>query len=94
MTPLAVPHLEPDRLFLEVTKEITGEPVRLIRDDGGSDARFIAACGIPVLMSRPLVGNLHGKDEWIDIDSMLTFYRIYQAYVRRTLGYREAAGEA
>ena len=78
--------LEPDALFLEVTKEIAGEPARLIRDDGGSDARFIAACGIPVLMSRPLVGNLHAKDEWIDIQSMLTVYRIYEAYVWRKLG--------
>lgn len=78
--------LDPDPLFVEVTTEIAGEPARLIRDDGGSDARFISACGIPVMMSRPLVGNLHGKDEWIDIESMIVFYRIYETYVKRKLG--------
>lgn len=77
--------LEPDRRFLDAIQEVTGEPARLIRDDGGSDARFISACGIPVMMSRPLVGNLHGKDEWIDIDSMLTFYRIYEKYLEGAL---------
>lgn len=78
--------LAPDELYLDVTREITGERARPIRDDGGSDARFIAACGIPVIMSRPVVGNLHARDEWIDIDSMVTFYRIYETYLVRKLG--------
>lgn len=78
--------LAPDPLYLEVTEEVTGKAARTIRDDGGSDARFIAACGIPVIMSRPLVGNLHSRDEWIDIESMVTFYRIYEAYLTRKLG--------
>jgi len=77
--------LAADDLYLKVTEEITGETARTIRDDGGSDARFIAACGIPVIMSRPRVGNLHARDEWIDIDSMVTFYRIYEEYVVRKL---------
>ncbi len=76
-------HLAPDPMYLKATEEVTGEAARLVRDDGGSDARFITGCGIPVMMSRPLVGNLHGKDEWIDIESMLTFYRIYESYLRR-----------
>lgn len=77
--------LEPDPLYLEVTAQVTGTPARLIRDDGGSDARFVSACGIPVMMSRPLVGNLHAKNEWIDIDSMLAFYEIYQTYLGKRL---------
>ncbi len=77
--------LAPDALFLEVAEEVLGRPVKLIRDDGGSDARFVAAHGIPVIMSRPLVGNLHARDEWIDIDSMLRFYRIYEEYLARKL---------
>lgn len=79
-------HLLPDPLYREITEEITGRPARHVRESGGSDARFICDVGIPVQMSRPLVGNLHAADEWIDIDSMVTFYRICEAYIRAKLG--------
>jgi len=79
-------HLAPDSLYLQVTQELTGEPVRLVRASGGSDARFIAQFGIPVVLSRPLVGNLHGLDEWIDIESMGLYYRICEAFILRKLG--------
>ncbi len=78
--------LAPDPLYLKVTEEITGMPVKLIREHGGSDARFIAKHGIPVIMSRPLVGNLHAIDEWVDIATMETIYRIYESYLERKLG--------
>ncbi|MGB7950809.1 MAG: M20 family metallopeptidase [Candidatus Binatia bacterium] len=77
--------MSPDPLFLMVTEEITGKPVRLIREHGGSDARFIAQYGIPVMMSRPFVGNLHADDEWVDIASMEALYRIYERYLERKL---------
>ena len=34
-------------------------------------------------LSCPLVGNLHSVDEWIDIDSMGTFYKIYEQYIEQ-----------
>jgi succinyl-diaminopimelate desuccinylase len=75
----------PDPLFQKVTAEVTGEEVILERSHGGSDARFIAARGIPAIISRPLVGKLHAVDEWIDIESMATFYEIYRRYVTERL---------
>src|SRR5690606_2930486 len=69
-------HLSPDPRFAEITTAHTGSPTRLVRESGGSDARFFHPCGIPVLLSRPTVGNLHAPDEWIDIDSMVSYYRI------------------
>jgi succinyl-diaminopimelate desuccinylase len=36
-------------------------------------------------MSRPLVGNLHAEDEWVDIESMMSFYEIYRRYLERKL---------
>lgn len=79
-------YLAPDPLYLEVTQEITGQPVRLIREHGGSDARYIAQYGIPVIMTRPYVGNLHAYDEWVDIASMEMLYRIYETYIVKKLG--------
>ncbi len=78
-------HLSPDETYRKITEEITGEPARFVRGHGGSDARFICALGIPVLMSRPLSGNLHAPDEWIDIASMLRFHRIYERYLEHKL---------
>ncbi|MFP6766436.1 MAG: peptidase dimerization domain-containing protein, partial [Planctomycetaceae bacterium] len=78
--------LDPDEIFCQVTEEISGSPARLIRSSGGSDGRFLRQFGIPVNLSRPLVGNLHGPDEWIDVASMATYYRICETYIQRKLG--------
>ncbi len=74
-------HLSPDPLFLSVTEEITGRPAGLVRISGASDGRFLAHHNIPVMMSRPRVGELHSDEEWIDIDSMVTYYRICERYL-------------
>ena len=58
---------------------------RLVRESGGSDARFICRHGIPVIVARPLVGNLHAEDEWIDVASMVTFYHICHRYLEQRL---------
>lgn len=78
-------HLDPDPLFCELTEQVTGNPVRLIRAAGASDSRFFRKAGIPVNLSRPLVGNLHGQDEWIDIESMVSYYQILDRYIDQRL---------
>jgi succinyl-diaminopimelate desuccinylase len=77
--------VEPDPLYLAATEEITGQAPMLIREHGGSDARYICQFGIPVIMTRPLIGNLHAENEWIDIASMETLYRIYERYLEKKL---------
>lgn len=81
-------HLAPDERFVELTAEITGKPVELIRASGGSDGRFFAEQGIPVILSRPEVGNLHGEDEWIDVESMLVYFEICDRYIEEKIGVR------
>jgi len=77
--------LSPDIEYQKMIQEVTGQPTVLVRDDGGSDARFLSAQGIPVMISRPLVGNLHAVDEWINIQSMVTFFKIYEKYLTKIL---------
>lgn len=77
--------LNPDPLFVEMTKGVTGEDVGLVKVSGGSDARFFYQQGIPVNLSRPRVGNLHAEGEWIEIDSMLKYYQICYEYITRKL---------
>ena len=75
-----------DPLYIEITEKITGKTVEKIRAHGGSDARFFHVHGIPVFMSRPLVGNLHAEDEWVNIDSMIALFKIYEEYLEQKLG--------
>jgi succinyl-diaminopimelate desuccinylase len=77
--------LNPDPLWFEITEEFTGSPARRVRASGGSDARFLCQAGIQTIVSRPLVGNLHAADEWIDIASMADFYHITRRYLTRRL---------
>ncbi|QDT66492.1 M20 family metallopeptidase [Calycomorphotria hydatis] len=78
-------HLDPDILFCEATANVADKCVHMVRASGGSDARFFRRYGIPVNLSRPLVGNLHAIDEWIDIESMVQYYRICEQYIERKL---------
>ena len=74
-----------DPLFVSITEGILDEKPILSRTDAGSDARFFSRRGIPAIISSPLVGNLHSEQEWIDIQSMETFYRIYERYITKKL---------
>lgn len=77
--------LAPDPLFCRATEQEIGTRVVLSRACGGSDGRFFRTHGIPVNLSRPLVGNLHAVDEWIDIDSMAAYYHICKRYIEQRL---------
>lgn len=79
-------HLAPEERFVALTGEVAGVEPRLVRACGGSDARFFFARGIPVMLSRPRVGNLHGRDEWIEIESMLSYFEICRRYVLERTG--------
>lgn len=79
-------HLAPDKDFVELTESVTGRKPELTRACGGSDGRFFFAKGIPVMLSRPNVGNLHGHDEWIDIESMVDYFEICRRYVLKKVG--------
>ncbi|MEM1441490.1 MAG: M20/M25/M40 family metallo-hydrolase [Verrucomicrobiota bacterium] len=76
-------HLAPDEEFIAATREVAGVEPRIVRACGGSDGRFFFGKGIPVMLSRPRVGNLHGHDEWIEIDSMVDYFEICRRYVKK-----------
>ncbi len=74
-------HLSPDPLYLQITEQLTGLPAKLVRASGGSDAWFIAQYGIPVVLSSPVVGNLHRADEWMNLASMELYHRICEQFI-------------
>ena len=78
--------MRPNPEFMAVGERVLGRPLGVVRTAGTSDARFLSQRGIPVIISRPLVGNIHRPDEWIDVASMLQYYRMLEAFIDHRLG--------
>lgn len=78
--------MRPHPEFMAIGEQVLGRPLGLVRTAGTSDARFLSQRGIPVIVSRPLVGNIHRPDEWIDVASMLQYYRMLEAFIDHRLG--------
>ncbi len=75
----------PDAEYLAIGERVLGRPLEEVRTAGTSDARFLSQRGIPVIISRPVVGNIHRPDEWIDLASMLEYYRILRRFIQQRL---------
>lgn len=86
--------MTPNPEFMAIGERVLGRPMWVVRTAGTSDARFLSQRGIPVIISRPLVGNVHRPDEWIDIASMLQYYRMLLAFISARLGLAAADATA
>ena len=82
---------EPDPAYLDVTEKVTGQKPKLSNSHGASDARFFCQAEIPVILSRPEVGNLHTAGEWVGIESLKQLYMIYYQYTVQRLGLVKSA---
>jgi succinyl-diaminopimelate desuccinylase len=51
--------------------------------EGASDARYASKYGVPVIDLGPLGGEIHGSNEWIDLDSLDKFALIYEEIIRK-----------
>lgn len=57
--------------WISVSEKITNEKVKLIVENGASDARFIwQKLKIPIIVSSVLGGGAHSDNEWVDINSL------------------------
>jgi succinyl-diaminopimelate desuccinylase len=53
--------------------------------EGASDARYATMYEVPTIDIGPKGGNIHGDNEYIDIESMIQFSFIYENIVRKLL---------
>ena len=67
--------------FLDIVKDILKSDVVIQGEEGASDSRYWAKYNIPIIMIKPDGGGIHSKDEWIDIESCLTYYNILSRYI-------------
>lgn len=63
-----------------IEKERKEETV-LTRETFGSDSRFYSAVGVPAVNFGPLGGDMHGPNEWVDINSLDQYYTIVKDFL-------------
>ncbi len=62
----------------EAIDAVTGQPHQFRDEHFGSDARFYSEAGVPAVCCGPKGSGLHSHDEWVDIESLETFYLVLQ----------------
>ncbi len=73
--------------FLESSKVILGSRPELVGFPGGLDTRFSPYFGIPSFAFGPSGERLHGPDEYVEIDSLVTLTRILAGFILDWCGY-------
>jgi succinyl-diaminopimelate desuccinylase len=65
-------------------EEISSKIVRtkVSRKNAASDMRHFSEQGIPAVVAGPKGGNIHGKDEYVEKESMNKFYRIIKEFLK------------
>lgn len=61
--------------------KVLGRDVAFFGQDGAADTRFYAEHGIPAVEFGPSGANHHGKNEYVDISSLMDFKAILEAYI-------------
>lgn len=67
--------------YLSIMEKSFGREIKVRQTYGASDARHFAKTKSPVIMHKPIGGEIHSADEWIDIDSVMTFYQGMREYL-------------
>jgi len=60
--------------FLKSMEKVYGKKIVVTQTYGASDARHFAKYNIPVLMMKPMGGEIHSETEWVSVSSCLKFY--------------------
>lgn len=61
--------------FIEVMEKAVEQKVEVKPTYGASDARWFSDQKVPVLMIKPIGGEIHSDDEWISLSSSMKFCR-------------------
>lgn len=61
--------------YLSVMEKTFGKKITVKPTYGASDARHFAHLKCPVIMHKPLGGEIHSDDEWVSLESCMKFYQ-------------------
>lgn len=70
--------LEIMQQFIKNCTEVLGREPKITRCCAGSDAPYFSEKNIPVIIMNPSGKNWHGINEYVEIDSLYTLYKIFK----------------
>lgn len=70
------------RKFIKVFEEVFQKQIPVCDNFGASDARHFAEFSIPVLMIKPVGGDIHMESEWLDVDSTMKYYQALRNFIK------------
>jgi succinyl-diaminopimelate desuccinylase len=71
------------KLFTDTMQYHLKKVIKVEGAHGSNDARYFNKYGIPILMSRPKCGDIHGDNEWLDVPSSQLFAKIIYDFVQK-----------
>jgi len=69
--------------YLSAMEKEIGVKIKVGRTYGASDARHFSFLKVPVLMSKPMGGEIHADGEWISLDSCMKFYKGLSLFIKK-----------
>ena len=70
-------------LFVKTFGESFKKQIKITGTHGASDARHFTSFNIPILMIKPMGGDIHGENENINIDSCITYYSALKSFMQK-----------
>lgn len=80
--PLQTNNEHPAVLDLQaIASEVEEKQVPIGKEHGSTDARYFSSASIPAFIWGPKGGGIHGKSEWVSMQSLLQHVEIYQRWL-------------
>lgn len=68
--------------YKATAEKVLGRKVPFSKEHGATDGRYFAEKGVPVVITYPVGGNIHAKNEWVNLDSLETLYTIFREFIK------------
>lgn len=69
----------------DIGENVTGQHISPTFERGASDVRFFAEVGVPAVVFGCIGGNPHGKNEWVDLESLEMQRRVTLEFLANSL---------
>lgn len=67
--------------FIKAMEKVYKTKILVKETYGASDARHFSEFNTPILMMKPVAGEMHSEDEWVSISSSLKFYEGVKLFI-------------
>lgn len=68
--------------YKRIAESILKHSVPFTKEHGATDGRFFSERGMAVLITAPKGGNIHGNDEWVNLNSLVDLFNIFLRFVK------------